>query len=60
MYCIRATLLQIRVADYYAGLGALPVSPRSNLLVATLEKGALVVQSLAEQGRLSEIVAVRS
>jgi hypothetical protein len=50
--------LQLHVADYYAGLGSLPVPPRANVLLATVEKGALVVQSLSEQGRLGELVAV--
>eukprot|EP00965_Chrysotila_dentata_P216727 6189541-Pleurochrysis_carterae.AAC.3 len=48
----------LRVGDYSGGAGALPVPAQLHLLVCTIEKAAIVLRSLADQGRLGEIVAV--
>ena len=44
------------VAAYYGGVSKLPVPPKLNVLVCTMETADLVVQSLASQARLSELV----
>ena len=48
----------ITSSAYCAGAGELPLPRRLNVAVCTIEKAAMVVQSMAEAGRLGEIVAV--
>ena len=48
----------LSVKPYFGGSGELPVPRRLNLAVCTIEKANLVVQSMADQGRLSELVSV--
>ena len=45
------------VAAYYGGRGTLPVPSKLNLAVCTMEKADVLVQSMATQGRLGELVA---
>ena len=45
------------VAAYYGGRGTLPVPNKLNLAVCTMEKADVLVQSMATQGRLGELVA---
>jgi hypothetical protein len=45
------------VAAYYGGRGTLPVPSKLNLAVCTMEKADVLVQSMATQGRLDELVA---
>ena len=46
-----------KVAAYYGGRGTLPVPPKLNVLVCTMEKADVVVQNMATEGRLGELVA---
>ena len=46
-----------KVAAYYGGRGTLPVPPELNVLVCTMEKADVVVQNMATEGRLGELVA---
>lgn len=48
----------LTVAPYMTAVGELPMPRRLNIAVCTFEKASMVVQSMAEHGRLGEVVAV--
>lgn len=48
----------LTAAAYFDGHGELPMPPTINVAVCSIEKAGMLVQSMAEAGRLGEIVCV--